>query len=191
MLINQKLFQSQNKKWHIGSIGKNRTKNYNFYFKLKEVEFDPKKSEDVFKVTVESTCKGQQPIPPMESKLSYKYRSKFMATQIKSNTEKKEYFSGVDTKFLHMFKITNKGPSNPYNLLSTNAADIVVKIYVPVHELLSPELDPAKIEAFDSNNKILNNACKLEPHIGSRQSATSDMKCGDSVNSISCKGLIK
>ena len=191
MLINEKLFQNQNKKWHIGAIGKNKTKIYHFYFQLKEVDFDPKESEGIFKVTVESTCNGQQPIPPIESKMPYKYKSKFMANQTIGNKENKEYFTGVEKKIMHTFKITNKGPSNPDRPLSANGADIVVRIYVPVNDLLTPELNPAKIEAYDSDDEILNNACELEPLVGFRPSATSDMKCGDSENTISCKGLIK
>ena len=156
---------------------------------MKEVEFDPEKSPDIFKVTVESKCNGQGPIPTEKIELPYKYESNFKANQIKENEDNKEYFAGVDTTLLHMFKITNQGPSNPSKPL--NGANIAVKIYVPVNDLLKSEQNPAKIEAFDSNNKQLSNACQMKPQTVSRPRDIKDLKCGDSGNVISCKGFIK
>ena len=121
--------------------------------------------------------------------MPYKYESNFLANLIKKNEENKEYFAGVDTPLLHKFKITNQGPSNPSKPL--DVANIAVKIYVPVNDLLKSEQNPAKIEAFDSNNKQLSNACQMKPQIASRLSDIKDLKCGDSGNVISCKGFIK
>ena len=122
--------------------------------------------------------------------MPYKYESNFLANQIKKNEENKEYFAGgVNTPLLHTFKITNQGPSNPKK--SLGGANVVVKIYVPVNDLLKPEQNPAKIEAFDSNDKQLSNACQLKPQIAFRLFDIKDLKCGDSDNVISCKGFIK
>ena len=99
--------------------------------------------------------------------MPYKYESNFLANQIKKNEENKEYFAGgVNTQLLQMFKITNQGPSNPKK--SLNGANVVVKIYVPVNDLLKSEQNQDKIEAFDSNDKQLNNACQLKPQFASR-----------------------
>jgi len=145
-----------------------------------------KKSTEIFKVTVESTCKGQGPIPTKKIELPYKYESNFLANQIKKNEENKEYFAGgVNTQLLQMFKITNQGPSNPKK--SLNGGNVVVKIYVPVNDLLKSEQNQDKIEAFDSNDNRLNNACQLKPQFASRLSDIKDLKCGDSDNVISCK----
>lgn len=122
--------------------------------------------------------------------MPYKYESNFLANQIKKNEENKEYFAGgVSTPLLQMFKITNQGPSNPKK--SLNGANVVVKIYVPVNDLLKSEQNQAEIEAFDSNEKQLNNVCQLKPQIADRLSDIKDLKCGDSDNVISCKGFIK
>ena len=121
--------------------------------------------------------------------MPYKYESNFMANQIKKNEENKEYFAGADTNLLHMFKVTNKGPSNPGKLF--NGAKIAVKIYVPVNDLLKSEQNPVKIEARDSNNVPLKDVCLPNPHIASRLSDIKDLNCGDSGNVISCKGFIK
>ena len=87
-----------------------------------------------------------------------------------------------------MFKITNKGASNPCKTL--NSAKIAVKIYVPVNDLLEPEQNPARIEAVDSNDRKLSNTCQMKPsQIASRLSDIKDLKCGDSGNVISCKGF--
>ena len=118
--------------------------------------------------------------------MPYKYESNFIANQIKS--DKENTHKHVDTNLLHTFKITNKGPSNPSKPL--NGAKIAVKIYVPVNNLLKPEQNPAKIEAFDSNDKQLSNICQMKPQIASRLSDIKDLKCGDSGNVISCKGFI-
>ena len=87
-----------------------------------------------------------------------------------------------------MFKLTNKGPSNPGKLF--NGAKIAVKIYVPVNDLLKSEQNPVKIEARDSNNVPLKDVCLPNPHIASRLSDIKDLNCGDSGNVISCKGFI-
>ena len=87
-----------------------------------------------------------------------------------------------------MFKLTNKGPSNPGKLF--NGAKIAVKIYVPVNDLLKSEQNPVKIEALDLNNVPLKNACQPNPQIASRLSDIKDLNCGDSGNVISCKGFI-
>jgi hypothetical protein len=78
--------------------------------------------------------------------LPYKYESKFTANQIKSDEENKKHFEGADTILLHMFKITNKGHSNPDKPL--NGATIAVKIYVPVKDLLKSEQNPAKVPSM-------------------------------------------